>query len=203
MGTTRSFTVGVLRHFYLWIIQLALGLVAVYNEYRPADWPRVTIPTEWILPLFLLGVLFAAFLAYRDLFKATDARITAVRDEAEGHHVTTTRGRKALRDYITERHEYGVHELMNKCPVDGSGEFIDWVHAHSRWVAEIVTTMRERGCDKQTITTVDPLGAPRHIHQNGYRSPFPVDGRWFVRDHEIDMLAERLGRLKEVEKQLA
>ena len=110
--------------------------------------------------------------------------------------VSTSSGRRAMADFITEQHAYGVHELLNKVPTldDGGYALVEWAEKGAAWVERILRTMTERGCTRQELAVLEPLGLPRYV--KGY-------SQGSVIEHRLDMIQERLGRLKELEKQFS
>jgi hypothetical protein len=107
--------------------------------------------------------------------------------------VSTKPGRKALANTLVMYHGQAVTNLLNgpNTAWANPSQEADWLEQHGQWIGEIVTTMRERGCPASDVHDLGVLGPPRHL--KGYRTTS-------LHDHRMDMLQERLGRIKEMIK---
>ena len=140
---------------------------------------RITTRTWWELWLvFTLGVVLES------LYRVARSRDVARAD------LERNRRHQALSDLLSDKHEYGVHELLNKHP-QTTEEFQAWLKAEDEWLKSVLSIMREHGCTKQQI---------RHVHTLGIIQMIPLHKEPLV-SHQLSMLATRLTRIADIARQ--
>lgn len=139
----------------------------------------VTTRTWWELWLLVtLGVVLESLY-----------RVALSRDAARAD-LERNRRNQALSDLLSDKHEYGVHELLNKQPQTQT-EFEAWLKAEDEWLKSVLSIMREHGCTKQQI---------RHVHTLGIIQMIPLHKEPLV-SHQLSMLATRLTRIADIARQ--
>ena len=116
-------------------------------------------------------------------------RVARSRDDAR-KEVEKTRRNQALSDLLSDKHEYGVHELLNKQPTTQT-EFEAWLKAEDEWLKSVLSIMRDHGCTKQQI---------RHVHTLGIIHMIPLHSEPLV-SHQLSMLATRLTRIADIARE--
>lgn len=201
MDTRRAFVGGVGQRFYLWGVQgvasLAQLVVPFYNERRPTGWPELNPSFEQWVILFLLGVLLAAYFAYRDLERGMRRDFNAYSAVVEGHHVTTPQGRKLLARDLLHRHGLGVSDFQDSLIARWSttDEILKWLTRNGEWKGEIIQMMRERGCPADEIHNIGVLTSPVHIPGYAPHGTGDIAGE---RDFYLSNHAERLARIRDL-----
>ena len=99
---------------------------------------------------------------------------------------------QAMADWLTERHGYGVHELLAKKP-NNNAEFQEWLAKENTYTADVVSGIQARGGTPQDVHHVHTLGLiPMYnLHTNP------------VVSHQLSMLVERLNRIADVSTKYA
>lgn len=113
-------------------------------------------------------------------------RVARDRDAAKAQLDTNRRNQK-LSDLLSDKHEYGVHELLNKQPKTDA-ELEAWLKAEDQWLKSVLAIMRDYGCTKQQI---------RHVHTLGIIQMIPLHLEPRV-SHQLSMLATRLTRISDI-----
>jgi len=140
---------------------------------------RVTTRTWWELWLLVtLGVVLDSLY-----------RVALSRDAARAD-LEKNRRNQALSDLLSDKHEYGVHELLNKQP-QTSAELETWLKAEAEWLKSVLSIMREHRCTKQQI---------RYVHTLGIIQMIPLHKEPLV-SHQLSMLATRLTRIADIARQ--
>jgi len=140
---------------------------------------RVTMRT-W-LELWLLvtiGVLL------QSVYRVALARDTARSD------LDRKRQNQVLSDLLSDKHEYGVHELLNKQP-QTQEQFEGWLKLEDEWLKSVLSIMRKHGCTKQQI---------RHVHILGIIPMIPLHKKPLI-SHRLSMLVTRLSRIADIARQ--
>jgi hypothetical protein len=131
-----------------------------------------------------LWLLTTLFVLLESLYRVASAR-DALQKDAE-----KTRRNQALSDLLSDKHEYGVHELLNKPPTNAT-EFETWLKAENVWLKSVLSIMREHSCTTQQIRHVHTLGVIQMI-------PFHQDPQV---SHQLSMLVTRLTRIADIARQ--
>lgn len=140
---------------------------------------RVSTRTWWEVWLLMTGAVLMEALY----------RVAVARDAARGE-LEKNRRNQALSDLLSDKHEYGVHELLNKQP-QTTEEFEAWLKAEDEWLKSVLAIMREHGCTTQQI---------RHVHTLGIIQMIPLHKEPLV-SHQLSMLATRLTRIADIARQ--
>jgi hypothetical protein len=118
------------------------------------------------------------------------ARLSAAlkREEQErvslAHALQRRKRNQALADALTDKHEHGIHELLNKRPSTPQ-EFVDWLAREHAWTASVLSLMEQFGCTKQEI---------HHVHTLGLFNQYLIHPDPQV-NQQLCMLTERLNRI--------
>ena len=140
---------------------------------------RVSTRTWWELWLLVtVGVLLEALY-----------RVAGSRDAAKAD-LERNRRNQALSDLLSDKHEYGIHELLNKQP-QTPAELEAWLKAEDEWLRSVLAIMREHGCTKQQI---------RHVHTLGIIQMIPLHPELRV-SHQLSMLVTRLTRIADIARE--
>jgi hypothetical protein len=140
---------------------------------------RVTTRT-W----FELWLLFTAAVLLEAVYRTARTR------DAARAELAKTRRNQQLSDLLSDKHEYGIHELLNKQP-QTPAEFEAWLKAEDEWLKSVLAIMREHGCTKQQI---------RHVHTLGIIQMIPLHPEPKV-SHQLSMLATRLTRIADISRE--
>jgi hypothetical protein len=116
-------------------------------------------------------------------------RVARSRDAAKAE-LEKNRRNQGLSDLLSDKHEYGVHELLNEQPKTPA-EFEAWLKAEDEWLKSVLAIMREHGCTKQQI---------RHVHTLGIIQMIPLHPEPKV-SHQLSMLATRLTRIADIARE--
>ena len=99
-------------------------------------------------------------------------------------------------DFVSERIEFGTHELLSRIVNVAGGDGVglhDWQVSEGRWREGVVSRMKDHGCSPQEIQRIEIMIS------------YPT----IAADHDVAMneqksiLAERLGRLREIAERYA
>lgn len=101
----------------------------------------------WIV----LWLLFTLVTVLEALFHAASAREAAAKQLEEKQH------NQQLSDKMSDHHEWGVHELLNKPPTTPE-EIEAWRKKEKGWVESTLREMRSHNCSKQEKRHVQTLG---------------------------------------------
>ena len=116
-------------------------------------------------------------------------RVALARDVARTD-LERNRQNQVLSDLLSDKHEHGVHELLNKQP-QNQAEFEVWLKLEDEWLKSILSIMREHGCTKQQI---------RHVQTLGIIQMIPLHKEPLI-SHQLSMLATRLTRIADIARQ--
>jgi len=97
------------------------------------------------------------------------------------------RSNQELSDLLSDMHEYGVHELLNKPPTNFL-ELPEWSKKEAEFTAKALKIMKDYGCTKQEI---------RHVHTIGLVQMLPLSENPGIA-HQLSMLVTRLGRIADI-----
>jgi hypothetical protein len=140
--------------------------VGVLGKFYPA-WQRKFPDLTWELPLVALGLLFVYRLGlspYKMHQKEADETAAlAKREEQLLAELATKQSREAqavkdqeLADFLTEKYQYAVNQLMNQNP-PGGGDRGPWLREVGRWKTEVLEAMKRHGCTKQELNHVETI----------------------------------------------
>jgi hypothetical protein len=146
------------------------------------NWQGTLADITWEVPVAALAMLFAGRLAlspyrmHQSIEMPLRMQLEAVVREAavakhEAHEalrrLEDQRNYQRIADALTERHEYGVHELAGNAPDGGeerNEEFFDrfriWMRGVDAWNCEVHDLMVELGCtpqERSRFWTIDEL----------------------------------------------
>jgi hypothetical protein len=141
--------------------------------------PRLAARTWWALWLVATIIVLLESLY----------RVARARDAAKAE-LEKKRRDQVLSDLLSDKHEYGVHELLNRQPQTPE-TFEAWLKAESEWLKSVLAIMREHGCTTQQI---------RHVHTLGLIQMFPLHQEPLVAQ-QLSMLATRLTRIADIARQ--
>jgi hypothetical protein len=99
----------------------------------------------------------------------------------------TVRSNQDLSDFLSDMHEHGVHELLNKPPANFL-EVPDWSTKEAAFTAKVLKRMKDSGCTKQEC---------RHVHTIGLVQVMPLSPNPGIA-HQLSMLVIRLGRIADI-----
>jgi hypothetical protein len=133
---------------------------------------------------FELWLLFTIAVLLESVWRVARSR------DAANRQLERNRRNQELSDLLSDRHEYGVHELLNKQPKTDD-EFAAWLKAEDDWLKGVLAIMREHGCTKQQI---------RHVHTLGIIQMIPLHPEPRV-SHQLSMLATRLTRIADIARE--
>ncbi len=120
-------------------------------------------------------------------------KVSVQQQELSALHSTLDKQRRTqhVADVLTEKHAYCVHEILNGYTGIGSspaGTFDEIVQRDKSWVDDLLQTMRELGCSKQEVYSVETLGTFPQLPLTGMkRANVPAS-----------MVKARLDRLQKV-----
>lgn len=123
-----------------------------------------------------------------------DCVVTGLENEIAGLKTALVRKQKdqALADYLTERHAYGIRELLNKPPANFL-EAAEWRVKTRDFTDGVLSKMREFGCTAQDVHGVEYIGV---FAQLPLHSDFQIS-------KDLSMLVERLNRIGAVSTKYA
>lgn len=116
-------------------------------------------------------------------------RVALARDTARSD-LNRKRQNQVLSDVLSDKHEHGIHELLNKQP-QTQQEFEGWLKLENEWLKSVLSIMREHGCTKQQI---------RYVHTLGIIQMIPLHKDPLI-SHRLSMLVMRLSRIADVARQ--
>jgi hypothetical protein len=99
---------------------------------------------------------------------------------------------QAMADWLTERHAYGIHELLNKKP-ETTPEVEEWLAKENNFTAGVVDGIKFRGGTPQDV---------HHVHTLGLIPMYNLHPNPFV-SHQLSMLVERLNRIADISTKYA
>ena len=141
--------------------------------------PRLAAKSWW-----LLWLVATVLVLLESLYRVARSR------DAAKTELDRKRRDQVLSDLLSDKHEYGVHELLNT-PPQTQEAFEDWLKAEREWLKTVLAIMREHGCTTQQI---------RHVHTLGLIQMIPLHPEPLV-SHQMSMLATRLGRIADIARQ--
>jgi hypothetical protein len=92
-----------------------------------------------------------------------------------------------LSDVLSDKHEYGIHELLNKPPTT-QPEFDAWLEKEVAFTQSVLQIMDQYHCSKQER---------RHVHTLGVIQMIPLNPNPAIA-HQLSMLVTRLGRIADI-----
>lgn len=123
---------------------------------------------SWAALLFSGIAIFVALRVQRrqpELIEKQIAELGRGRKERHKAQVEQRRTRHVA-DVLTEKHAYGVHEILNGytgLASSPAGTFDEIVQRDKSWVDDLLQTMRELECSKQEIYSVETLGTFKQL----------------------------------------
>jgi hypothetical protein len=141
--------------------------------------PKLEAKTWWILWL-LLTVIVLLEAIYR-----LGCETHKIRAE-----LSKKRQDQTLSDLLSDKHDYAIHELLNKPPIpDNEESFKAWDQRVHQWTQQTIEIMKQYNCTKQDIRGVNSLGLFPMI-PTLHKNPGVV--------HAMSMLVERMQRIGDV-----
>ena len=118
---------------------------------------------SWATLLFSGIAIFVAMRVQRRQPELIEKQIAELGRGKEERHKAQLEQRRTqhVADVLTEKHEYGVHEILNGytgLANSPAGTFDRIVQRDKSWVGDLLQTMRELECSKQEIYSVETLG---------------------------------------------
>ncbi len=129
---------------------------------------------SWAALLFSGIAIFVAMRVQRrqpELIEKQIAELGRGREERQQAQLEQRRTRHVA-DVLTEKHAYGVHEILNGytgLASNPAGTFDKIVKLDKAWVNDLLQTMRELGCSKQEVYSVETLGTFSHLPLTGMK----------------------------------
>jgi hypothetical protein len=99
---------------------------------------------------------------------------------------------QAIADYLTERHAYGIREILNRAPSNRDGVSA-WRAIEAEFTAGVLTEMAALGCSVQDVHGVEYIGSFQLIY--GHQVPEVAS--------DLSMFDVRLNRIGEVSTRYA
>jgi len=143
-------------------ISLAGGVIAGLAIWRLPRFQDKVQPLLWLVPLgaftgwFLYRFLRAPFELHRELAVQLGAA-----NEDRGRlaiELSERRDCQKIADMLTDRHQYGVHQILHKLPKSNE-ELPTWNGWVANWLQELMMVMRDVGCSPQDINHVGTISA--------------------------------------------
>jgi hypothetical protein len=149
------------------------------------------IAALWIVSLIATGQAFVSLTRQRNAADTERDGAYVERDRAKAD-LDQSRKNQALSDQLSDQWDFGIHELLNKPPIeDNDQSFTQWNGSVHRWTQAALQIMKDGGCTKQDVRRVNTLGVfPTLV---GFHKNPGVT-------HAMSMLVERLNRVGEVAK---
>jgi hypothetical protein len=179
----------------------ALALVGIYISKRfNESGSRLTVSgllSEWIAPAVVLAVMawlllfgisavlhapYALYKRHRKLISKQASKVSALKTT-----LLAKRHNQKLSDLLSDKHEYAVHELLNKVPATDT-DFDAWLDKENEWTKGTLDIMRQHGCTTQEI---------RHVHTLGLIQMIPLSPNPAI-SHQLSMLVTRMGRIADI-----
>jgi hypothetical protein len=131
-------------------VSLIGGIVGALLVWKLPQFERLGAHLTWLLPLVAAGpvFLYRVLRAPLDIFRELDERRQTAEDR-----LREKRDSQAIADFLTEQHDYGVHQLLHQ-PPGNEAELETWQQRMGNWNKGIFLRRREYGCTPQDLSHV-------------------------------------------------